>query len=351
MDDYGWLIPAGIAAGGVLSSMSSENQASKDRKASREQLDAVLNEIRGIKDPELQKYTLEQYANQYNFTPEQVQAISQQSSSLANYAPDAATKQAQMDALSQLGQLSKTGLTDADKAAIQDINLQNDSHERGSQEAIMQEMARRGQSGGSQELAARLLASQGSTDRAAADARAVQQSSQQRALQALIQQGQLASSLRGQDLTEAEKRAQAQDTINRFNTANAQQVMGANVNARNQAAREQSLQSQNLSNQNVDVRNRNLGQSNDLNQQRYNNVMSKYSSILGGANNSAQMGMQSANAANAGRYRQTQAIQGLGNSTYSAYNSANTPEASYNESTGERKKNYDPQTGEELPYG
>jgi len=49
---------------------------------------------------------------------------------------------------------------------------------------------------------------------------------QSRALQALMQGGQLGGQIRQQDFGEQSEKAQAQDAINRFNTANRQQVSG-----------------------------------------------------------------------------------------------------------------------------
>lgn len=314
-----WMIPAGIAGAGVLGSIASENQAGAERKASRQDMEKILAQIQGIQDPDLQAHAIEQYSNQYNFSPEQAQALKQQASTLSNYQTDPALRQTQMNALAQLGQISNGGFTDADRAAIQSINMQNDTAERGNQDAIMQDMQRRGQGGSGQELASRMISNQGAANRAADQSRAVMQMGQQRALQALAQQGQMASSLRGQDLTEEEKRAQAGDAINRFNAQNGQQVLMANTQAANQAAQQRALNTQGIANQNTDIRNAQAAQPNALNQQRYNNVMSKYSTMMGGTQNYANMGMQSAAAANQGRYNTIQGIEGIGNKVQSGY--------------------------------
>jgi hypothetical protein len=315
-----WMIPAGIAAAGVLGSVTSEQQASKDRKKADKRLEALMNEIRGVQGPELSPYALEQYTNEGSYTPEEAQAALQAQSEMAGYSADPRLVQAQMDALSQLTDISKGGMTAGDRAAIQEARMEVGTDERGRQEAIMQNMAARGMSGGGQEMAARLASSQGASNRLASDARNQAMASQQRALTALSQGSNLAGNMRSSSLNEADRRAQAVDAINRFNSQNTQQVGMANVAARNAAAQDALSRQQSTANQNVDMRNKMAGMSNDLAQQQYANQMTKVNAMAGTANNQANNQMQSAAAANQGRYRQTEGIMGVGEKAYAGYN-------------------------------
>ena len=68
------------AAIGVGSAVGSIVNSEKDRKANaqaRDQVKARLDAIANIPDPELKAYHLEQLKNEYNFTPEDLQAINQ----------------------------------------------------------------------------------------------------------------------------------------------------------------------------------------------------------------------------------------------------------------------------------
>jgi len=153
-------------------------------------------------------------------------------SALAGVSTDPELRQAQMSALDQLAREGKAGgLSIESRAALREAEGETSARERGSREAILQDMARRGMSGSGNELAAALTNQQGAAERnsaagtrAAADARA-------RALQAMTQSGQLAGAVRGQDFGETTTRAGAVDDRNRFNATQRLQRAGMRANA------------------------------------------------------------------------------------------------------------------------
>jgi hypothetical protein len=96
-------------------------------------------------------------------------------------------------------------------------------------------MARRGVAGGGQELAAKLAASQASTDRLSRHSNQLAQQAQARALEAISQGGTMASQVRGQSFDEQAKAAQAADMLAQWAAQNRAGVQERNVGSQNQA--------------------------------------------------------------------------------------------------------------------
>lgn len=149
-------------------------------------------------------------------------------------------------ALAALEHMAKGGYSAEEAAAMQRMRNQTAQQERSQRDAIMQGMAARGMAGSGQELAAQLAAQQGAANNANQYGLETQAQLQQRALQAMAQQGSLASQGRGQSFTEDQTRRSAIDDFNRWNTermgSGAQQQFENKLNtatARSQAAQQQ----------------------------------------------------------------------------------------------------------------
>ena len=131
---------------------------------------------------------------------------------------DPAYKAAQMEALSKLGQISEEGgFTLADKAALNKTLGALSRRDAGARAAIAENMQARGTLGAGAELAQRLAAQQESSQMASERGMDVAAQAQQRALNAIMQRGQMAGELRGQEYGEQERLAQARDAIARYN--------------------------------------------------------------------------------------------------------------------------------------
>lgn len=273
------LLAAGAMGAGALANyFAAERQVGEQRKArkSLERSEAErLARIQGIDAPELSAYDVPEYDNLYDYSPEMLEAIQQERSSLESFEGDPRFANTQLDALRQLAALSEGGLTEGDRLAMTEAQIDASRADRGRQEAILQALARRGVAGGGQELAARLSSSQQAADQAAAMQRSQLQAAQQRGLQALAQQGQMATEMRGQEFGEAARRAAAADAINRFNVQNRMGTQSANVAARNRAQLMGMQAAQRTSDLNRDVRERKGQQANQLEQQRYINALNR----------------------------------------------------------------------------
>lgn len=156
-------------------------------------------------------------------------------SNFEDLSSDPRLKADQMAALSALKELADNGgMTAQDRANLARIQSQVAQADRGRRDAILQNAHARGMSGGGQELLAQLQSSQAATDRSAQQGLDVAGMAQQRALEAMMQSGQLAGNIRGQDWDEAARRAAAMDAINTFNTSQANDMSRFNVSQGNE---------------------------------------------------------------------------------------------------------------------
>jgi hypothetical protein len=273
----------GAAAIGASQRANAQNFAEQQQaEALRRWLDLNIPSV------EEQKVFLEHLKSQGQLTPELEQAFQQQDSSLSSYNADPNAKEAQLNALSKLQQIGDSGgMLLEDKANLNQIAQDNAAQERGSRDAIMQNMAARGMAGSGAELAAKLAGEQGSATRAANQSMSVAAQAQKRALDAIAQSGQLGGSIRTQDLSEAEKKAAAQDAINKFNTVNRQDVVAKNVAAKNDAAKYNLNNNQRIADTNVGLTNQQELHNKDLIGKNYQDQLSKVAGSTGQYNTNA----------------------------------------------------------------
>lgn len=129
-----------------------------------------------------------------------------------------AKQQASLAALDQIA--TSGGMTLTDKANLADIQGQAAMQDRGRREAIQQNMQARGLGGSGQELLAQLASSQAATNQGSQAGMDVAGRAQERALQSILQSGQLAGDIRQQGWEEQAQKAQALDAISQFNQNN-----------------------------------------------------------------------------------------------------------------------------------
>jgi len=139
-------------------------------------------------------------------------------SEFENIEGDPRLRDEQMASLGALQELANNGGMNAqDQANLARIQSQASQADRGRREAILQNAAQRGMGGSGMELLAQLDSSQAATDRQAQEGLDVAGMAQDRALQAMMQGGNLAGNIRGQDHGEDSQRAAAMDAISKFN--------------------------------------------------------------------------------------------------------------------------------------
>lgn len=246
-----------------------------------QELQDALDWYGDISLPELKEINPELYQEVVRLNPEMETASSLGPSAMEGISTDPAMKQAQMDALRKLQGIGsgEESLTDLSRRSQAESEINRNL--KGNSDAIMQNLATRGMSGGGNELVSRQLNAQSGANRQADTDLQIRAQAEQRALQALMQSGQMAGDMEQQDYARKANVAQNQDAISRFNTQNQQQVQSRNVATKNNAQQMNAQNTQNVANQNVATRN---------NAQMYNENTRKQQNF------SNQMGLQGAKA-------------------------------------------------------
>lgn len=258
---------------------------SADRQA-EDALDNLRQAYSGIETPNItpEAYQdLGRYATEKVAMPEQLQynladPRLAQDTSFDKISVDPRLAGSQYSALDALDAIVKGGGMNAqEKADLARVQSEVAQADRGRREAILQNLGARGMSGSGMELLSQLQSNQAATDRASQSGLDIAGQAQQRALQAIMNQGNLAGSMQGQSFNQQAQRAAAQDAINKFNTDAAntfaiQQAQGAynagagnrnavmdarqfNANAANEAAKFGQTNAQNVANMNIEARN------------------------------------------------------------------------------------------------
>jgi len=224
-------------------------------KEAREALEAATGEFE-FDIPKEEALDLERIDYAGDFTPDMLQALTQERSGYADIEMDPRLKAAQLQALGGFQDIvDSEGLTSEDQFRLAQINQDQSSRERGSREAILQNAAQRGIAGSGLELLSQMQNQQDFATRANMQGLGVNaqaQAAKRAALEGLASTG---GNIRGQDFGEQSRAADAQDSINRFNTANSQDVSKFNVNNANQGRLRNLDTRQDLSGRNAGIAN------------------------------------------------------------------------------------------------
>lgn len=244
------LIGAAASRSAAKKSAATANQvaanAQEDAFYAREQMRLASEAMDKLTPPNLaamvQPYRLA--VVQGEMTPEDAVFRMLEDSRVAGIQVSPELIQAQANALGKMRQIAdQGGLTAIDRAQLLDIQTEQATRSRGEQEAIQQDLARRGQAGSGAEIAGRLLSQQGAATRSAAGGASVAAEAQRRALEAIQSSGTMATGMRTQDFGEQTQRAAAADAVAKFNNSFQNATAAANVDGRN-AAQQRNLQEQ-----------------------------------------------------------------------------------------------------------
>ena len=300
-----WLAAVAAIGGGVMGAANS----AADRDASRAAYEQSVRDYEaiGIPSAEAQKVALEQYRQAGILTPELEEAILQGQSEMGGISTDPEFKNAQMQALSSLQGIGKSGGLTLDDLAQQEKLMSNISaDQKGSREAILQNAQARGGYGSGAALAAQLMEQQAGAGRAHDVGLQTAGNAQKRALDAIAGAGSLGTSLESQYFGEAADKATAQDAINQWNAQNSAATQARNVTSKNTAQATNLTNTQSIQNANVDIRNKQETDNAALLQKQFENQMGlaagKSNARAGQATNLTTIGNQNAqNWVNAGK--------------------------------------------------
>jgi hypothetical protein len=237
----------------------------------------ALEQFQNIPLPVLKELYPEQYKQVVSLNPELESAVTLGPSASEGITLDPMQAQAQQQALQSLMDITSNDGRDA-RFQADAARLQNDVNQnlKGNSDAIMQNMATRGLSGGMSEMVNRQMNAQQGANRQAQMEMDLNAQAQDRALNALMNQGQMAGSMQQNDFNRQNTLAGNKDAISRFNAQNQQQVMSNNVGYKNNAQAQNAQNAQSIANQNVGLKNAATDwNTNGMAQQQYNNQIGK----------------------------------------------------------------------------
>lgn len=283
---------------GLGSSLLGGIFGSGDKAQSQELIAQSLRdyELMGIPPIEAQKLLLEELKSTGQLTPDLEQMVVQGPSAVGGIALDPAYKASQLKALDELSAIGDAGgMRLSDEASLEQALSKVRQSERGSREAIMANARERGVAGSGSELAAQLANQQNSAQNAYGSGLDIAAMAQDRALNAIMQGGELGGKLRSQEYGEKLDAARAADEIAKFNTQNQISTQQRNVMSQN-AAKERNLsESQRIADSNVGTRNQQQQYNTGLYQQQFDNQLALNQSKANARGNQASNLQNSAN--------------------------------------------------------
>jgi hypothetical protein len=165
---------------------------------------------------------------------EEIEAQQLGDTALADIKADPTLEAAQYDSLGQLGDISETGLADADRAAMNRMANMTARRQKAGMAGIQQSMAQRGLAGSGLEYGARMQEAQDSNQRLSEEGQNVAGDAAQRRMNAILARGDMSGRMRGQQYNEKSEAAKARDAIARFNAASRDSASRYNQGQRQQ---------------------------------------------------------------------------------------------------------------------
>ena len=199
--------------------------------AQQKWLDEYMGETSGFKRGGAAEYETGNQLDLENLDPSQLESLD--ASRMEGVSTDPRYKDAQLEALRSMEVRSKQGMTAQDEADMFRLQQQVNTANRGRLGAIQNQMASRGMSGSGMDAAMQLQASQDAGEREALASMEKAGQIQSNKMNAAKSLGQMGGEMRGQEFGEQSAKAQAADTINRFNVANRVDRQNQNVDVRN----------------------------------------------------------------------------------------------------------------------
>lgn len=294
-----WPLVAAAIAAPILGGIAGNEAARGDDKAARDARARALAELSNLYAPGMteQMVNFDEYQNMGQLTPELEDLFQQEKSAMEGISLDPNTRAAQMQALSQLKAIvDGGGYSDAEKAKLESMFQDTSREMAGQNQAIKEDMARRGMGGSGLELAQRMQANEESINRRADNEREIAGMASDRALSALNQMYGVAGGIEDRSFGQQSDKARASDIINQFNTSLRQRQGSTNTALRNDAQKYNLGNRQDIANKNVDIRNQEQQRNKDLYQTRFQNQKDIAALKSGAYNDSANQSAAEADA-------------------------------------------------------
>lgn len=269
----GTAIGAGIGLlGGLLSDDGSDEAAAKLKQA--EDL------INSLEIPEIDKaIALQQFQQLGTFSPELLEKIELEADKKTTLREDPQNRANQQMAINALKELSQTGMSAIDRAQMAEMRSQVAQDLQAKNAQIAQEAQMRGQSGGGQELAQKLMSSQAGAQQASKDAMQQAAAAAQARQNALAQFGSMAGQVRSADVGTQQFNIQNEVQRQRFLDQNSLARQQANISATNQARMMNLQRQQQIGDMNVQAANQELARQRQAQYQKFQADLAKKSAI------------------------------------------------------------------------
>lgn len=254
-------------------------------EGARPALEDALQVYMALQDPDfdLSDLTPAQYRIAATMQPELFEAQLPGDPSLIADSPLARAQMA--ESVLGLGEISRTGLPEADRLAAEQAARAVRGAIRGGEESGIRSLRRRGRLGAGQELLARGAGGREASDLAARLGSDLQRQALDRRLQALSQYGSAAGALRGQDVGVEQSRADAMNRFKEFAALQRQQAAQYGAGARERAQTYNVGTAQDVANQQAEANRQaaleNVERQNQMRQQTFQNQLARAGGIAG----------------------------------------------------------------------
>lgn len=277
--------------GGMIGGIFGAGQAGKGERGARDAMSEALGLMSKVNVPtiEEQQIKLQMLKEAGLLTPEMEAAVQQDPAMLALITEDSRFKDAQLQGMQSLEARSRQGLGAEDRAALNSVRAGSAQQERGSRDAILQNMASRGMAGSGQELAAQLANSQASAQNASQQGDAIAAQASRNALQAITDRSSIANQARGADLQANSANANVKNAVQNFNTQLQSGQVQRNTGLRNNAQSANLANKQRVQDSNVDLANQQEMHNKALYQQKFENDLAKAGGMVNQLNKKGAM--------------------------------------------------------------
>ena len=288
----------GAFAAPLLVSLIGQEASAGARTNAENDVKNALAQYQGINVPDIEKMrlALEDYQSAGNLAPSLETAQALGPSAQQNIALNPKYNEYTMSALQKMADVQQNGLNEVDRAQLQNMLNQAAAQNASQQKQILENRAARGMGGSGDELAAQLSASQSGANQASQQALQLAALAAQRKLDATTGLANLSNQAQNAEYTQQLNKANAADVIAQFNAQNAQNVQQRNVASQNTAQAANLQNAQNIANQNVEQHNQQQQYNKNLEQQNFNNQLTKARAMAGQYANMAEVNQNQANA-------------------------------------------------------
>lgn len=240
-------------AGGIAGAIERSNASAEAKELMKQRLAEF--EKAGMPPNTSMPLILQEFKQQGLITPELEKEINVEASKVAQIQEDPKLRQAAMQGLQLLQERSDKGFGAEEEAAFAQARKETGKESQGRLQSILQQAQARGMSGGGQELAAQLSASQVGDEALSMEGGRIAAEKSRASRDAINKMFGAATQMREQDFDVANTKASAEDQLNRFRVGMEADQQSRNVAAKNRAQEGNLSEKQRIADANINMNN------------------------------------------------------------------------------------------------